>query len=284
MTMQEIKSVFPEYKIGIASVSDLELVYSVIGLDLEGFANLDSDDIDSRYIVSGADPVVGKAGARPMLIASFLRMYLSDIGGENLFPAEVTGEISVSELKAIMVKFGSDYTIVGDEVLPLVPVGTPSVIGDFEASDNGENAITMSFSAALGASSYDLVEDGATIVTGIRDGYVLETVGTFDYNVIAVSSDNSTDSNIDEGTGSLPVPGAIVDLNASEGGTGAVTVTFTAAEFADTYDLYVDGLLTTPGFTSGDTYNMSAGTADFMVKAINTTGTADSNIDSGTAV
>lgn len=289
MTMQEIKNVFPEYKIGMASVSDLNTVFGIIGLSVDGFANLDSDNVKSGFIVDGEEAVVGKAGSRPMLIASFLRMYLKQVGGENLFPAEVTGEVSVSELKAIMVKFASDYVVVEDEVVPTPPVGTPTVITNFAASENLLGAIEFTWEDSLGASSYDLYSyDGASTLlqAGVRSGVVIEIeAGTSDYLVTAVSSNESTMSNIDEGTSLLEVPSAIEDFAASDAEDSKVTFTFSDADRATSYDLYVDGVEAAVGVVSGENIALANGeSAIYMVKAINDSGSTDSNSDEGSAV
>lgn len=98
MTMQEIKDLFPVNWNGMASLSDLEVIMAKMGLDTSYIIELNTH-------------------SRPMLVASLLRQILLDQGAENLFPAEVSGAMVITELKGILVKFGDDYVPVDDEIV-----------------------------------------------------------------------------------------------------------------------------------------------------------------------
>ncbi len=101
MTIQEIKDLFPAEHKGTASISDLEILFIKMGLDVTYIKELQMD-------------------SRPMLVATIFKQILKVAGGENLFPEEVQGQITITDLARVAVKFGSDYTPVGDEVLPVI--------------------------------------------------------------------------------------------------------------------------------------------------------------------
>ena len=95
MTVQEIKDLFGEYKIGQASMSDLKLLLAAMG-ETAGVASLE------------------RTKGRPMLVASFYRQVLKDMGKtpqeiSDLIPDDVDGSLNVTDLQISLTKLGSDY-------------------------------------------------------------------------------------------------------------------------------------------------------------------------------
>jgi len=95
MTVQEIKDLFGEYKIGMASVSDLKLVLAQMG---------ETAGVQSLERIKG----------RPMLVASFYRTVLSDMGKTpleiaSMVPSTLSGPLTVTDLQISLTKLGSDY-------------------------------------------------------------------------------------------------------------------------------------------------------------------------------
>jgi surface protein len=89
--------------------------------------------------------------------------------------------------------------------IPLVP---PSEITDFQASDDREMEVLVTFSPASGfpTPTYDLYKDNGLVAEGIEPGYIYNTAmpGTNTYYVIAKNSEGEKMSNSDEGTATNP--------------------------------------------------------------------------------
>ena len=82
-------------------------------------------------------------------------------------------------------------------------------------------------------------------------------------------------------------PSVITDFAATADELDQVSFTFSLADAlpAATYDLYRAGVLVASGVSSGDSYIIEGpDTADYNVRATNSEGFADSNLDSGTSL
>lgn len=119
MTVQEIKNLFGEYKVGTASISDLKILLNAMG--------------ETAGVVS-----LNKSEGRPMLVASFYRKVLSDMGKtqtqiDNMIPADMTGPITATDLQLSLIQLGSDYIAtpppIGTLNGPGAPIGGPSAPG-----------------------------------------------------------------------------------------------------------------------------------------------------------
>lgn len=81
-------------------------------------------------------------------------------------------------------------------------------------------------------------------------------------------------------------PNAPTSFVATDNQTGQVTTTWvnsTVGVPAPTYDLYEAGTSVATDISSGYVRSVSAGTRSYYVRAVNATGTADSNTDDGTS-
>lgn len=80
-------------------------------------------------------------------------------------------------------------------------------------------------------------------------------------------------------------PGAIVNFNASTDRVGEIRFTWSNAsgDPTPTYDLYRNGTLLQSNVSSGVIISMAAGTYTFFVRAKNSCGETDSNLNSGTS-
>lgn len=92
MTVQEIKDLFKEYGVGMASISDLQLLLNAMGED--------------STVIAVEDQL-----SRPMLVASFFRVVLTDLGytPSSIIPNEVSGPLNMTDLQLSLVKLGTDY-------------------------------------------------------------------------------------------------------------------------------------------------------------------------------
>jgi len=81
-------------------------------------------------------------------------------------------------------------------------------------------------------------------------------------------------------------PSEITDFSATDDEVGQVTFTYSSATGypTPTYNLYKNDSLVETGVASGDSYTVSASTADYKVLATNSEGSTYSNTDSGTSI
>jgi len=168
---------------------------------------------------------------------------------------------------------------------PTPPI-LPSEIVDFSATDDEENQVTVTWSAASNTLSYNLYETGILVESDVASGYVHDAVpSTRDYFVRAIGSNGYTDSNSNSGT-SLPTPppSQITDLNATDDQPDQVTITFSAATNTTSYDLYQDGISVATGISSGHVFSVAPGTRSYYVRAIGPGGNTDSLPEDGTSI
>lgn len=178
-------------------------------------------------------------------------------------------------------------------IIPLVD------ISDFEASDNVQNVINISFTQN-GADQYDLYDDSGTLLVSdfptTRSGAELNTLnytftppsggGTYTLKVKSTFRNFEAWSNENAGT-ALNDPGPINDLIASDNDLGQVTITWTDSQGhpVPTQEIWAGppgseiSLQTNVSSPYVDTY---VGTRDYFVEARNSTGLIKSNIDQGT--
>ncbi len=81
-------------------------------------------------------------------------------------------------------------------------------------------------------------------------------------------------------------PSEITNFSATDDEIGQITFTYSNATGypKPTYNLYKDDSLVETGVVSGDSYTVSASTADYKVLATNSEGSTYSNTDSGTSI
>ncbi len=164
----------------------------------------------------------------------------------------------------------------------------PTAVTDLEATDDEIGQITITFTNATGtpAPTYNLMEDGIEVATGIVSGHVrIVVAGDYEYSVVSVNVAGSEESSVTEGK-SLPplsLPVAITDFDASDDEYEQVTITFTPAvgNPVPTQDLYEDDISIVTGVASGYTHDVSAGTRTYKVVSTNSEGDVDSNEDDG---
>jgi len=114
MTVREIKDIFKEYGIGVASMSDVQLIYLAVGFDFRPGIEVRGLELESR----------------PMFIASMYRKILVGMGFatediSRLLPPEASGPVTMSDLQLGVVKFGSDY--VGPDGTTIIPGLIPPI-------------------------------------------------------------------------------------------------------------------------------------------------------------
>ncbi len=116
--------------------------------------------------------------------------------------------------------------LVMEYVSSVLLVGIPPVvITDFSGTDLRYSEIVFDFTETPGE-TYDLYDSNGLVTSGINAGYTLTVDGTEDYYVIANNTHGSEASNVDSGTGVIPIV-AITDFNATDGLPSVVTNTFT---------------------------------------------------------
>ncbi len=111
---------------------------------------------------------------------------------------------------------------------PDIPLGMPTYITDFAATDTQTGQITFTWTNATGTPTptYDLWNSAGLVQIGVTSGYILSVNGTDDYFVKAINTVGIKDSNIDSGTGVVN-PILITDFDASDTFSGYVRITFT---------------------------------------------------------
>ena len=158
---------------------------------------------------------------------------------------------------------------------------------------NPQNVLDWTASAA--AASYDVYQNGALVAPGVTVLEYADTAVTagqnYTYYVVAKNTYGSLNSNTVYATAlsdCCPIPSALT-LSASpgcSGGSPIVSLSWTAATGATSYNIWRNGVLYVAGQT-GTTYTDSAVTAglayNYHVVAKNTCGTKDSNTVSATA-
>ena len=129
MTTQEIKNLFKEYGVGMASVSDLELLMQAMTnpVSQDGGAttptpvlNLDPQVIKDialtdAVLPGGSATTTGRGlESRPMLIASLYRNILKAAGNTDatiadMIPATVSGPLTITDLQLSLIHLAEDY-------------------------------------------------------------------------------------------------------------------------------------------------------------------------------
>ncbi len=162
----------------------------------------------------------------------------------------------------------------------------PEPITDFNATDDQEDQITMTFTETP-RETYDLWDSTGLVQSNISSGYILAVSGHEDYHVQATTNAGTISSNIDQGIGVHELY-PITDFNATDGDPTFVTATWTEQDQA-TYNLHIVGHPTDDiviGVTSPYVHDMQQDKHpyDFYVEATSLLGdTLDSNIDEGWA-
>jgi len=165
----------------------------------------------------------------------------------------------------------------------------PSFINDFNASDGLVEQIEVTFTPASGTPepTHDLVNDDTDeiIAIDISSGYIWNTRGVYNLRIDAKNAEGTTPSNINQGSAYFE-PSLITDFNATDTRTDGVLCTWSTADGLPepTYDLYRDYNLLKTDISSGylDTTGIVNELYSYNVKAKNSIGENDSNIDIGT--
>lgn len=156
---------------------------------------------------------------------------------------------------------------------------------------DGQSTITLSWTAASGATSYDIYRNGNLYATDVTERtfsntYLITGGTTFTYYVVAKNSTGSTTNS--NGTQSVVAaacgaPGAftIATTATCSGTQSAINVTWTTSSGATTYDIYRNGNLYASDVTGTsflNTYLITAGTAyTFRMVAKNASGSTNNS-------
>ncbi len=164
--------------------------------------------------------------------------------------------------------------------------------------------VTLTWTAASGATTYDLYRNGTLYLGGLSSstlsflntGSNVSAGTTYTYFIRARNSSGTTDSNSRSATAptcGVSTPGSFSLTAATpscDGSSPQITLTWTAASGATTYDLYRNGTLYFSGLGSGTLSfinvgsNVTAGTTyTYFIRARNSAGSTDSNSRSATA-
>ena len=164
----------------------------------------------------------------------------------------------------------------------------PPAVADLAATDATCDAVVLTWTDAVGATSYSLYRDAlllATIPAGVQTYADSVAAGTYTYKIVAVNScGNGPDSNTDSGT-RLALPAAATNVVATDDGCDGIIITWTDAADALSYDVYRDATLVGSAGAGVQTLTdtVAAGSYVYKVVAVNTCGNGpDSNTDSGT--
>jgi len=171
----------------------------------------------------------------------------------------------------------------------------PNSPTNFTASDARTDGILIDWdNSTIGhpLPTYDLYNDTSLVTAGVTRGEI--TTGWTDdlaypnLRVKAVNSEGSAYSNTDSGTeiSELVAPNAPTNFNATDDLGGKIIATWTNSTEGNptpTYNLYEDDVEVVTGMTSGDDYEVGAGTRDYYIRAINAEGYANSSVDEGTS-
>ena len=159
------------------------------------------------------------------------------------------------------------------------------------ACDNGESFIYLNWTAAAGATSYDIYRNGNLYASNLTartfaNNYLITGGTSFSYYVVAKNSTGSTTST--GGTKSIVAaqcgaPGAFtLTATATCSGTqSAINLTWTASAGANSYDIYRNGNLYAQDQTGTsflNTYLITAGTSyTFKIVAKNASGSTNNS-------
>ncbi len=172
---------------------------------------------------------------------------------------------------------------------------SPSAILDFEATDDEEGQIIMTFTPAVGVPNphHNLFEGGVEIAQNIPSGYIhVIAESTNTYRVDAINIAGTVPSNDDSGTSvpgapALTPPTEILNFSASDEDELTITMNFTnsTGNPIPTHALFEDNIAVVGAENISDGYVHTpaiVGTYTYRVDAINSEGTQPSNDDSGT--
>lgn len=185
MTVKEIQGIFEEFGIGMASVSDLELLLAALnaGGVTEAQACIDyikSIETSNEFTQDGQLlPTSTRKSfrSRPMLIASLYRQIIKAGGLDTvtaystMIPDELSGPLTMTDLQLAFVKLGDDYvddaeapviTLLGANPLEL-NVGDVYTDPGATASDNIDGDLTSSI--IVGGDTVDTSTAGSYNVT-----------------------------------------------------------------------------------------------------------------------
>jgi len=183
MTVKDIKALFEEYGVGIASISDLEIILDKMGAAGVVEAQASADYIRSilttndftttgQLLPSGSEADIQ---SRPMLIASLFNQIVQagamDVLNTGVvIPEESVGVLTMSDLMRALIKAGTDFTQIDKEIPTItllgqgfttVKVGDTYVDAGATAQDSTDGDITAS------------IVSGGTVDTTIPGLYTL---------------------------------------------------------------------------------------------------------------
>ena len=162
---------------------------------------------------------------------------------------------------------------------------------DLTASNNEEGRVLLTWRRPEYGSPepvYDVRRDGSIVASDIVDTSYQDVVamGTYTYRILAKNASGEAWSVDVEGT-ALDVsitPNSPTNFQASNDREEQILVTFnnsTSGNPVPTYNLYANGIKMVSDITSGYLWTATPGTYDMYVRAINSNGYADSNMDEG---
>ncbi len=169
---------------------------------------------------------------------------------------------------------------------PLTPPGT---VTDFNATDNLNQQIIMSWTDVTGSPIplYDLWDSTGLLVVGIASPFNYTYIGTENFYLQAYNSEGTTLSNTDSGTGlsTAGAPSNVTDFTASDDEYNQITFNWTLATGtpAPTYNLRTTAGLVQSNINPGYVLAIT-GTDTYYLEAINAGGTTVSNSNAGTGV
>ena len=137
--------------------------------------------------------------------------------------------------------------------------GAPSIGSITDESACAQSGIRVNYTGGSGAASHNLLRNGTVVVTGYASGALYNPGGTSSYTYVvrAVNGACTTDSPGSgfadaNGTPGAPSITGITD-NDIHSLTG-LTISYSAGSPAERHDLYMDGALAVPSFSSGSTF------------------------------
>ncbi|RLB70428.1 MAG: hypothetical protein DRH03_07130 [Deltaproteobacteria bacterium] len=181
--------------------------------------------------------------------------------------------------------FGGTRSIIDSGTARAIPTEPPAEITDFTASDKKALKVIVAWRDHGDAAKFDLFQDMVMVAEDIRPGYQFITPeSTHIYHVQAHNFLGSTDSNEDSGTAVGLMPDAPQNFIASDDEIANVNMLFDYIIQPATYDLYRDGALAVSNINSDYDFAVLDSTNDYFVRSNNQLGTADSEINAGTAL
>ncbi len=169
-----------------------------------------------------------------------------------------------------------------------IPTDVPADILDFTASDDKVQSVVIDWTSNHDAYTYDLYVGSTLIQNRVSRGdQIIVPEGTNTYKLKATNGFGDTYSNEDDGTAITLAPSVPQNFTASDGLAGeenaTIVMNFDYIAQPSLYDLYRDTILHRNNIYDGYILNSPGGTWDFKVVATNSLGSAESNVDSGTA-